>query len=73
MSPASFLGVSKTCESALTRLDARVRPTATPPLDCTVFSIDALICGTVTAVSVRSSPTSSVVLVISALDWALSV
>ena len=73
ITPASVLGVSSTCESALTRLEASVRPTATPPLDWTVFSIEALICGTVTDVSVRSSPTSSVVLVISALDWALSV
>ena len=33
ITPASFLGVSSTCESALTRLEASVRPTATPPLD----------------------------------------
>ena len=33
ITPASFLGVSSTRESALTRLDASVKPTATPPLD----------------------------------------
>ncbi len=69
-SPVSVLGVSKTLACALTKLEASTKPTAAPPLDWTVFSIDAWICGTVIAVSVRFSPTSRVVLVISALDTA---